>query len=138
MVEGNAVVLFLKSFFFFFCSVTLPIALMFRRFEDEYILQLPNPYEKENVLVITLPALIWPTGKLGRLSCSSQSGISCPLWLRSPQPRFQMPIISGDDVPSWCFFNLGVCGIPQGSVSVRELSIFWVLKHVNNIYQFKL
>ena len=75
MIEGNAVVLFLKSFFFFFCSVTLPVALMFLRFEDEYILQLPNPFEKENVLVITLPALIWPTGRLGSLSCTSQSGI---------------------------------------------------------------
>lgn len=37
-------------------------------------MELPNPFEQENVFV-TLPALIWPTGRLGRLRCNSKSGV---------------------------------------------------------------
>ncbi|MBZ3870331.1 BTB/POZ domain-containing protein 9 [Sciurus carolinensis] len=55
------------------CSSIDHIALMLLSLQDEYILELTNPFEKKNVFV-TLPALIWPTGGLGRLSCNSKSG----------------------------------------------------------------
>lgn len=39
----------------------------------EYILELPNPFEKKNVS-ITLPALIWPIDRLGRLRGNGKNG----------------------------------------------------------------
>lgn len=127
VVDGKAVVL---SWSLCFCSAVLPIVLMWLRLQDEYILELPNPFEKKNVFV-TLPALIWPTGRLGRLSWNSESGVWC-----TPLAAFTAAkILDAHYFWRWrCFLNfllsLGGCGIPQGSGSVREFSVFWVLKYV--------
>lgn len=81
----------MQSFWFWslcFCSVALPMAVTLFRLPDEYILELPNPFEKKSVCVTNSTSLHWRTGRLGRLSCSSQSGIWCTLQLLARQPLF--------------------------------------------------
>lgn len=63
---------FIFRAFVLFSSIT--VALMLLRYQDEYILELPNPFEEKTVFV-TLTPLIWPTGSLGRFSCCSRSRV---------------------------------------------------------------
>lgn len=69
---GQRELQFVFEAFVLFSSIA--VALMLLRRQNEYILELPNPFEEKNMFVTLIP-LIWPTGSLGRFSCCSRSRV---------------------------------------------------------------